>query len=230
MCADLISRESDKLHDSSKVIDKPEPSKVCHLLRAPYDIRQEIYNRMYPAGESLQLTQGPKAWASQRPSLYSMKPEALALLSTCRQINDEVVQMLYGTNSFLLSPGCINYHKRLRYPHANSELWMSQLRLSVQLKIKKLQLFLDALLPYHPVDRLIAGLVDFPMVEIAVVALGSLRVRSGAMTALQDCLHETCRKIAMVRAHKTTVWDDSKDAQTAFLLPSALPAGYLTVH
>lgn len=184
---------------------------------------------MYPVGETLQLTQGPKAWVSQRPRLYSMKPEAMALLSTCHQINDEVVQMLYGTNTFLLSPGCINYHKRLRYPHANSELWISQLRLSVQLKIRKLQLFLDALLPYHPVDRLIAGLIDFPVVEIAVVALGSLRVKSGTMTTLRGCLHGTCRKIAMARAHKTTVWDDSKDVQTAFLLSSALPAGYLTV-
>ncbi len=137
--------------------------------------------------------------------------------------------MLYGTNTFLLSPGCINYHKRLRYPHANSELWISQLRLSIQLTIKKLQLFLDALLPYPPVDRLIAWLIDFPVVEIAVVALGSLQVRSGAMTTLEDYLHETCRKIAMARAHRTTVWDDSKDAQTALLLSNALPAGHLTV-
>lgn len=184
---------------------------------------------MYPSGETLQLTQGPQAWASHRPTLYSMKPEALALLSTCRQINDEVVHMLYGTNTFLLCPGHINYHKRRRYPHANSELWMSQLRLSVQFRIKKLRLFLDSLLPYHPVDRLIAGLLDFPVVEIGLVALGTLRVKSGVLTALKNCFRETCRKIAIARAHRTTVWDDSKDAQTAFLLSRVLPAGYLTV-
>lgn len=152
---------------------------------------------MYLTGKTSQLTQGPKAWTSRGPTMYSMKPEPLALLSMCRQINDEVVHMLYGTNTFLQSPGCINYHKRLRLTHANSELWISQLRLSIQLRFKKLQLFLGVLLLYHLVDRLMAGLIDFPVVEIALVGLGSLRVRSGSLTALEDCfprpdLQEDC--------------------------------------
>ena len=188
-----------------------------------------IYKTLYPIGHNLQLTYGPSTWDSQRPKPYNITAGAMSLLRICRQINEEVVNILYETNNFLLAPGEVNYHKRLRYPHANSGLFLSHLRSTVRSTIRKLQLYFGVSLRNGTIDKLVNVIVDFPVVEIAVVALSSHRGASGAIAKLRNCLQEACRRIAVARGGGLTVWDDSGDQQTALLLSSAMPTGYTTL-
>lgn len=85
--------------------DLPEPRKNF-LLDLPYDVRREIYSFYYPLNRNIQLTNGPPEWNTLMPQrgTYCMTSGCLNLLRTYRRLNDEIVPLVYGKNTFLLAP------------------------------------------------------------------------------------------------------------------------------
>lgn len=75
------------------------------LLLAPYDIRRCIYKKLYPSNCVLPLLRRNRFTPSSiKVERYGIEPAAFSLLRTNRQINAEIIQMLYGTNEFVMMP------------------------------------------------------------------------------------------------------------------------------
>ena len=111
------------------------------FFKAPYDVRRAIYQVFYPLNTTLQLTYGHPAWEALNPhgaaAVYTMAAEGKHFLRTCSKVRNEISEILYGTNTFLLAPGAINFHKILRFPHSNSELFVPNLQVSTRQTLRE---------------------------------------------------------------------------------------------
>ena len=212
------------------VIGSTEPEQFP-FFRAPYDVRRAFYGVFFPIDSVVQLTYGPQKWKQLNPrgDVYGMAPEALALLCTCREVNEEMVNVLYGSNTFLLAPGEVNFHTRLSFPHANSSLFLLNLRPSTSQSIKKIHIHLGPALHNRFNDMLAWGLVDLPQVVVSLDPLYSLPPAS--LTQKRAWFREACQKIEVARAGvgRITFWDDMGNAASKHILEDAMPGGYQSV-
>jgi len=155
----------------------------------------------------------------------------LNLPLTCRQLNDEIVRLIYGTNNFLLTPSDVDFPmpKALSQPRANTELFLPNIRLQTKQTIRCLQLCLGPALRWKLINKFVNGLSGISRVAITVDPL-NIAVLKPAMKAQQRrCVREACRKIAVARAGlplQHTLWDDCGDAAIRRMLDSVLPKGY----
>ncbi len=215
--------------------DLPKPRKNV-LLDLPYDVRRDIYSFYYPVNRNVQLTDGPPEWNALTPKrdTYRMTSDGLNLLRTCRQLNDEIVQLVYGKITFLLAPGERDYPwpKVLNQPRANTELFLSNLRISTKQTVKTLQLCLGPYMRHRLINKLCANLGQIPRIVVTVDPLNQASLMAVLKTKQRKCLRDSCRKVALARANKpleATLWDDCGDAAIARMLDSAMPNGYRSV-
>ena len=156
-----------------------------------------------------------------------MTAEIKVLFHLNHQVNYEITQMIYATNTFLLAPGAINFKKMLRFPHANSEYFLSNLGSSNRSRVKTIHLFLGPTLMSKFSHRSINVLAEFPRVVITVDPLISL-LGPASRARVQLCQEEACRKIAEVRSglEEGTIWDDCGHEATVRMLSNIMPEGY----
>lgn len=212
---------------------KLDRGKISLLLDISYDVRRVIYSFYYQVNQNIQLTDGPPEWNSLIPrrAAYSMSTEGLILPLTCRQLNFEVVRLIYGTNNFLLTPGegASFTPKVLSQPRANTDLFLSNLRLETKQTIRCLQLCLGPALRWKMIRKLVRGLSGISRVVITVDPLNLALLKPVMKGKQRQCIREACRKIAVARAGlplQHTLWDDCGDAATGRMLDSVLSKGY----
>ena len=162
---------------------------------------------------------------------YRMTSDGLKLLRTCRQLNDEIVQLVYGKNTFLLAPGERDHSSRRvsNQPRANSEHFLSNLRISTKQAVKTLQLCLGPCMRHRLIKKLCANMRQIPRVIVTVDPLTQASLAPVLKTKQRKCLEDSCRKIALARASlplEATLWDDCGDAAIARMLESVMPNGY----
>ncbi|KAL8952883.1 MAG: hypothetical protein Q9183_007368, partial [Haloplaca sp. 2 TL-2023] len=74
------------------------------FLDLPYDVRRCIYKAMYPTQRTLYLTMGIQNIRTPAPTEYRCETGAINLLRASKQIKDEIYDILYATNTFVLNP------------------------------------------------------------------------------------------------------------------------------
>ena len=111
-----------------------------------------------------------------------------------------------------MTPREANFNLKGRYPHANSDVWLAQMRPSNKQMVKKLRVFLGW--PREEgIDGIASGLAGFYDIKIEIPHLGRLSVPERIK---QRCLlAQLCRKISEKRRSVTTVWHDSEDIENA---------------
>ncbi|KAL8866707.1 MAG: hypothetical protein Q9174_006138 [Haloplaca sp. 1 TL-2023] len=75
-----------------------------HFLKFPYDVRCEIYKTMYPSKQTIYLTMGPQTVRRPSPVDYHLPSGWVNFIETCQLVRDEIYEILYETNTFVLSP------------------------------------------------------------------------------------------------------------------------------
>lgn len=142
---------------------RPGRHGTLSLLTMCLDVRLEIYDLFsIPINETITLTYGPASpvWLRSDPARHYLSKDVVNLLVSCRQVNDELTDLVYGRNDFALIPGGQNYNcPRMSDPMSTSRLWLSHMSLNTRLTVRKLQVYLDLSLP---IETVVAGLKDFP--------------------------------------------------------------------
>ncbi len=160
------------------------------LLRLLYDVRRNIYDFFYPIGKNIQLTLGPPEWKALTPrrGAFRLTSEGLNVLLVCRGINQEIKQILYGKNTFLVAPGGRDFAclRSFHQPYANSRLFLSQLLPSTKHMVKMLHLCLGPSLHRNFIGKLPGQLAEFCKLVITVDPLNL--TRPGSRTAKQRCI------------------------------------------
>lgn len=203
--------------------------KKLKLLDLPYEIRREIFKDVYETKKMVHLTHGPITRLSQSgtamPEPYRISRDGMHLMLSCRQISNEVGDLVLGSNTFVLSPGDINFNatSKVSYPHSTADLWLYGLRHSTMNRVKMLKVHLR--LPREQdIHKIAQGLALFPHV---VITIHSLRGVTGITWLSQrQILERMCECIASARYSRSTVWDDEGNLETAYLFIDALPAGF----
>ncbi|KAL9577789.1 MAG: hypothetical protein Q9212_006140 [Teloschistes hypoglaucus] len=74
------------------------------LMKLPYDLRRRIYEVIYLTNSTIYLTMGSQAIRHPPPVNFRVEKAFLNFLRCCRKIKDEVYEVLYRTNKFVLNP------------------------------------------------------------------------------------------------------------------------------
>ena len=204
--------------------------KATSFLGVPIDIRRVIYDQLIPVAKSIHLTHNPETTVFQcsRPARHRLSQEALNLFVSCRPIYDELVRVLYGTNTFIIMPGEQNYNSTMMpYPHSTNNLWLSHLRLTTRQNVKRFRVFLGSSVQAD-VEKIANGLTGFPEVEITVQPPSAfkmpIRLRQRAI------LERICREIHEARVNAgRTIWHDGGSSEVALMLANSLPSGFETL-
>lgn len=206
---------------------KPLRSEVSYFLQMSYNVRYEIYRAFYEVNRFIPLTYGHQASIHNPPTPYRISPSGINLLLSCRQVNEEVSRMIYSTNSFELTPGHINVLKMSPYPHSNSCLFFSNLRVITFRTIKKLRIVLGTKIFTAFIGMIDESFGQLPEVEILIRPLAP-HFRGASRKMHRQFLEEVCQKIARVRSGDASVtrWDDSNDPDTIDMLRKVMPTGY----
>ena len=205
------------------------------FMKMPYDVRRIIYNQVgcLPVGKVIHLTLGPSIEYPEdsKPSLakYHISKHLKQLMLVCRDVRAEVADIIYGTNTFVLTRGGINYNNDIfPYPQSNQASWLYYMRPSTRERVKLLELYLDC--PRDElIDSLVHGIAGFPRVKITLASLGN--VDGEAWVRRRSTYKMLLEAIALSRSGygaSNTVWDDARDLEIAYLYCEALPHGFET--
>lgn len=166
------------------------------LTGIPVELRLKIYSYLPIIHPSpIHLTYSPETSFEQprkEPPFASTGIHGLLL--ACRRTNIEPGEMIYSSNEFLFTPGHQNYAaSTFPDPHSVSDTWLSRLRLSWRLSVKKVHVYLD--MDLQKEGNFVSGLMGFPDVEITVLPLftakACLHVRRAVKLAmLCRAIHE----------------------------------------
>lgn len=132
----------------SKYIASPSIQRqAVSFINVPIDIRRLVYDEFkVPITKTIHLTHSPETsvFEVRRPDRHSVSKDVLNLFLVCRQVSDELADILYGKNNFVIMPGEHNYNTPTT-PDAlsNSSIWLAHQRLQTRQKVKKLRVFLD---------------------------------------------------------------------------------------
>lgn len=185
------------------------------LLRLPSDIRRLIYASYYPMAKHIKLTSGPvsETMAHEDFTICRLSSEAINLMRVCRQINDEVSAVLYGTNTFSMVP---SESLPLR-PHRTSLRWLYHLRPSTKRMVKKLDIHIELPMYRRCITLLASGVSTFPTLEIRVlqniVTFDEGRVVFNRQENMKE-LTEICNGVMEARGSAQTTWNDMGFSRT----------------
>ena len=186
------------------------------------ELRDIVYEKLVPRAKLIHVTQGcldPNQDARQ-PATYSWSTEAVNLMRSCRIVHDEIQALIYKTNSFILSPGRIDYPlSRVRYPHYNYFWWFHKMPSTTKNMVKKLHVHLAP--PFFPQStKLVAeGAAQFPELEITV---GDLN-RPNSSVDFKN-LKALCQAIVDTRSQTLPIlWNDGGNSAVATLLSGVTP-------
>ncbi|CAF9907687.1 MAG: hypothetical protein HETSPECPRED_007230 [Heterodermia speciosa] len=171
-------------------------SPCFYLLGLPYDIRCQIYETFYPVAKHIKITSGPvsEETAHKDSTICRLSPEAINLMRVCRQINDEITVILYGTNTFFMVPG----EPLPVHPSQNSLRWLHDLRSSTKQMVKKLDIHVGLRMNRSSITEFVSGVSNFPTLEIRVVP--ELRLSEKEM-------REICDGVMEMRGSAQTTWN-----------------------
>lgn len=198
-------------------------------MRLPFDIRRLIYEELYPTKQTIPYSQmDRKAPSFPTTGGYKLPKASTALLRTCKLVNDEAYDVLYGMNKIAFWPKLEN----LIWSAANDRLSINSIPPSICQKISEFHINLDGKI--HVLERisLLKALPYFPRVLITVmIHLREDLLRHNPQVHPRHCLlqrlHGDCKDIARVRANTgLTLWDDLEAPDTKRMLERALPEGY----
>lgn len=211
-----------------------EPKLKIALCNVPCEIRQAVYRYFFPVGQNVQITDGPPEWNALKPrrEAFPMARDGRAMLLACRQFNTEITQLLYGTNTFLVTPGERNAgsHKVRPLPHQDWKIFLTSLNLSTKQSVKTLHLCLGSSLRWAFINKLPVQLAGFRKVIVTVEPTHLLKPNIRLIQ--RQYLRKSCRLVAAARSglpRDATVWDDCGDAATERLLRDIMPSGYCSV-
>lgn len=199
------------------------------FMRLPFDIRRLAYEELYPTKRTIDLSQMNMEESSvSSRSAYKVSKASTAFLRTCRQVNDEIYDVLYGMNNIVYWPKL----EHLMWGAANNRVSIKSLPPSVCQKVLGFHIVLDGkidvlekmlflkALPYFP-QVLITIVVDLPNEMLFPSTKDDLRYM------LLQRLRTDCIEIACARAKSgLTLWDDLEESDARRMLERALPEGY----
>lgn len=218
----LMNKEADHETKASR------PSEF-RFLDLPYDIRYVIYRQFCDVGKTIHLTTGQTTrkpiLGEPAPARYHIPNTGLDLMLACHQTSDELRRIVYGCNTFLLSPGEINHNMNMPYPHSVSNLWLHGMTKATQQRVKRLEVHLASPRP-ETVHDIAQGLAGFPNVRIT---LGYKHLAGAPWVRQRELMMGLCKAVAAARTGTgITFWDDAGDIETAYFFLDALPPGFLT--
>lgn len=206
--------------ESEDVATPSRQRKVLSFINVPIDIRRLIYDMfMVPITKTIHITHSPETTVFEvpRPDRHTISKDVLNLFLVFRQVSDELADILYGRNTFVIMPGEQNYNTPITPdPLSNSSVWLAHQRSQTRQKVKKLRIFLDFSLQAR-IRNIAAILSEYPMVEIAVQPLATSKIRA----RLQ--LEHVCTSIQRARIHgRRTAWSNGENPEVARILANAL--------
>ena len=182
-----------------------------HLLTLPCEIRRTIYGFYYPVAKQIKVTPGPFSGKTTRENFKTcrLSSEAIILMRVCRQINDEVTAILYGTNAFymLFEPR----EPITFYLYRKSRPWLHGLRSSTKQMVKKLNVHVELPMDRSFIPRLISGVSVFPTLEIRIAqdwdTFGTAQRKSQYGEVMKN-MREICDGVMKMRGSARTTWND----------------------
>lgn len=205
---------------SESITSPTTQRQAISLINIPIDIRRLVYDEFkVPITKTIHLTHSPETtvFEVRKPDRHSVSKNVLNLFLVCRQVSDELADILYGKNTFVIMPGEHNYNTPTN-PDAlsNSRIWLAHQRLQTRQKVKELRLFLDFSLQAR-MRNVIVALSEYPEVQIAVQPLATSKLRA----RLQ--LEHVCASIQRARIHaRKTAWSNSGNPEVGSILARAL--------
>lgn len=193
---------------------------VVSFINIPIDIRRLVYDEFkVPITKTIHLTHSPETtvFEIRRPDRHSVSKDILNLFLVCRQVSDELADILYGKNTFVIMPGEHNYNTPT-IPDAlsNSSIWLAHQRLQTRQKVKKLRIFLDFSLQAR-IRNITAAVSEYPEVQIVVQPLATSKMRA----RLQ--LEHLCASIQRARINAcVTARSNSENPEVASIFARAL--------
>lgn len=194
-----------------------QPVSFIHI---PIDVRRLVYDEFeIPITKTIHLTHSPETtvFEVRRPDRHSVSKDVLNLFLVCRQVSDELADILYGKNTFVIMPGEHNYNTPATPDVlSNSSIWLAHQRLQTRKKVKKLRVYFDFYLQAR-IRNITAALSEYPEVRIAVQPLATSRLRARLR------LEQICASIQRARFNaRITAWSDSGSPEIASILTTAL--------
>lgn len=230
------TREAKNLDDCT-VIDEEAGAErpVCErgnsrLLSLPYEIRRMIYQYFFDEQRTIHLTFGPlEGWVFMKdyPAEYHISRDGIHLQLACKQISEEVADLIYKSNDFVFAPGEFDYNTGMRpYRYSVSNLWLNVMRPSILERVRNLEVLL-ALPSEEGIPSLSQWLSKFPRVKIAIMRRRVFWIYE-YLVKWRSLMGMLCESIATARSNGgITIWDDSGDLETAKLFRETLPKGFL---
>ena len=179
------------------------------LLRLSLDIRRLIYESYYPVAKHIKLTSGPisEKMTHEDLTICRLPFEAINLMRVCRQINDEITAILYGTNTFSMVP---SESLTLRL-HQVSLRWLHDRRSSTKRMVKKLDIRVEVPMNRFFITDLISGVSIFPTLEIRVVQHLLMWKEGWPTINLEEPMNDLtaiCNGVMKARGSAQTTWND----------------------
>jgi len=215
--------------------EKPNMSQISADLKPfpfmtlPFDIRRLIYEELYPTKQTIQFSQmDRKAPSFPTTGVYKLPKASTAFLRTCRLVNDEAYDVLYGMNKIVFWPKLEN----LIWSAANDRVSINSLPPSICQKISEFHINLDGKIHVLEKLSLLKALPYFPKVLITVMIhlredLRRHNPQGHPRYWLLRRLQTDCKEIGRARAKSgLTLWDDLEEPDAKRMLERALPEGY----
>ena len=191
-----------------------------------------IYQHFFDEKRTIHLTHGPtRQWylLNQFPAKYHISRAGVHLQLACKEISEEIADLVYKHNDFVFGPGQFDYNTT-RWPDGHcsiSDLWMDVMRPSILERVKSL----EVLLPLSPTKENIANLPQwlaiFSKIKIAVQGR-KIYLNGNSSILWHHQIGVLCQSIAVARSNRgITIWDDKGDPAMTRLFQVTLPTGFL---
>ena len=200
---------------------------VPHFFRVSQEVRYIVYECFFPSAATINLTDGYSIPASENSKVasYAWSKDASNLRLSCCKVYNEIAALFFRTNIFVLTPWEMNFKYHKLAPHSNTEFWLTAMRPSTKIMVKKLHVYLPIPFLPHRVGKIAEGLAHFPEVEIAVMPLST--TPEPKRSEYRRSFETLCQVIEAGRVHtRRILWNDGGDVEVAYML-SSLPGGLL---